>query len=100
MATLLTAEEVLTLAEGELARSSTPYMRQHAATIGAISVADLADFRHAVRHACLDALVSVSGCQGQFDFYPCVGQLQDGTRIFKDESHPGIDADEWSAIVD
>lgn len=98
--TFLTAEEVLTRAEAALENASTPYMREQAARIGGIRITDLADFRHAVRTAEVGALVSVSGCQAQFDFYPCVGQLQDGTRLFSDESHPGIDAEEWALIAD
>ena len=100
MATFLTAEEVLTIAEQAADRASTPYMRKQSAVIGAIYVSDLADFRHAVRTATVGVVLHVSGCMAQFDHYPCVGHLSDGTPLFTAEVHPGIDADEWSAIVD
>lgn len=99
-ATFLTAEQVLTIAEDKLDQASTDYMRQHAAVIGCISVADLADFRHAVRNAGQGAIVHVSGCMAQLDHYTCEGQLSDGTRLFSAMVHGGIDADDWAMIVD
>jgi hypothetical protein len=98
--TFLIAEQVLTIAEQRLSKASTPYMRKQAACIGAIDITDLADFRHAVRTAAVGAVVHVSGCMAQFDHYTCAGELSDGTRLFTADVHPGIDADEWSAIVD
>lgn len=100
METLLTAEEVLNIAEEVADRASTPYMRKHSAVIGAIYIDEIADFRHAVRSATDGAVLHIQGCMAQFDHYPCIGRLSDGTPVFKAEVHPGIDPDEWSSIVD
>jgi hypothetical protein len=100
MTTILTAEEVLTIAEKKADDASTAYMRRQAAVIGAIYISDLADFRHAVRYAAEGAVLHIAGCMAQTDHYPCVGQLSDGTRLYEAHIHPGIDADEWSLIVD
>jgi len=100
MATTLTAEEVLTIAEQAAERASTPYMRKQSAVIGTTYISDLADFRHAVRHAATGAVLHIAGCMAQTDHYICVAQLTDGTRLYEAHVHPGIDANEWSAIVD
>ena len=100
MTTLLTAEEVLTIAEQKADQASTEYMRKQAAVIGATYISDLADFRHAVRHAATGAVLHIAGCMAQTDHYPCVAQLTDGTRLYEAHVHPGIDADEWASIVD
>jgi TPP-dependent indolepyruvate ferredoxin oxidoreductase alpha subunit len=89
MATFLTAEEVLTIAENK-----------QSAAIGTTYISDLADFRHAVRHAATGAVLHIAGCMAQTDHYSCVAQLTDGTRLYEAHVHPGIDANEWSAIVD
>ena len=93
MVVLLTAEQVLTDAE---ARSC----RVNPARIGSVDSNDLADFRHAVRYAAVGAVIHVPAPQAQTDHYPCVGQLSDGTRVFAVETHPGVDAGEWSSIAD
>jgi hypothetical protein len=36
----------------------------------------------------------------QTDHYTCIGELTDGVRLYNAAVHPGIDADEWAAIVD
>jgi hypothetical protein len=100
MTTLLTAEEVLTIAEQKADQASTEYMRKQAAVIGATYISDLADFRHAVRYAATGAVLHIAGCMAQTDHYPCVAQLTDGTRLYEAHVHPGIDADEWDSIVD
>ena len=99
MANLLTAEEVLTLAEAA--------HKPHApASIGIVGVGvvtskDIADFRHAVRTATPETLVSCQGCQAQFDFFKATEfTLSDGTRLYTDDRHPGIPEDEWSMWVD
>jgi hypothetical protein len=89
MATFLTAEEVLTIAENK-----------QSAVIGTTCISDLADFRHAVRYAATGAVLHIAGCMAQTDHYLCVAQLTDGTRLYEAHVHPGIDANEWSAIVD
>ena len=100
MTTLLTAEEVLTIAEQKADRASTAYMRKHAAVIGAINISDLADFRHEVRYAATGAVLHVAGCMAQTDHYVCAGELSDGTRLYEAHVHPGVDAEEWALIVD
>lgn len=100
MTTLLTAEEVLSIAEAKADQASTPYMRKNAAVVGATYITDLADFRHAVRNASVGTSVHIAGCMAQTDHYPCVGQLSDGTRLFEAQIHPGVDLDEWSTWVD
>jgi hypothetical protein len=94
MTTLLTAEEVLTIAEQKADQASSAYMRKQSAVIGAIYISDLADFRHAVRYAATGAVLHIAGCMAQTDHYPCVAQLTDGTRLYEAHVHPGIDADE------
>ena len=93
MTTFFTAEQLLTIAE-DRATAGNP------AVIGGIYSRDLADFRHAVRTAAVGAVLHIPGAMAQTDSFPCVGQLQDGTRLFQDYSHPGIDADEWALIAD
>jgi hypothetical protein len=97
---ILTAEEVLVIAESKADQASTAYGRQQAAVIGAVYITDLADFRHAVRHAATGAVVHVAGCMAQFDHYTCIGELTDGVRLYSPAVQPGIEAAEWAAIVD
>lgn len=99
MANLLTAEEVLTLAEA----AHKPYAPACIGVpdVGEITAKEIADFRHAVRTAAPETLVSCRGCQAQFDFFKATEfTLSDGTRLYTDERHPGIPADEWSVWVD
>lgn len=103
MTHLLTAEEVLTLAEAAHkphapASISVPPGDQPAMVITA---AEIADFRHTVRYAAPESLVSCQGCQAQFDFFKATGfTLSDGTRLYTDDRHPGISDEEWSMWVD
>ncbi|MGA0021025.1 hypothetical protein [Vulcanococcus sp.] len=92
-ATFFTAEQLLTIAE-DRATNARP------ACIGGLNTNDLGDFRHAVRNAAAGALLHIPGACAQTDTFPCVGQLEDGTRLFADGRHPGVDAADWAAIVD
>jgi hypothetical protein len=100
MTAILTAEEVLAIAESKANQASTAYGRQQAAVIGAVYITDLADFRHAVRYAVTGAVVHVAGCMAQTDHYTCIGELTDGVRLYSPAVHPGIEAAEWAAIAD
>lgn len=100
MTTILTAEEVLTIAERKADNASSEYTRKNAAVIGSLCISDLASFRHAVRYAAVGAVLHVAGCMAQTDHYTCIGELTDGVRLYSAAVHPGIDADEWAAIVD
>jgi hypothetical protein len=94
MTAILTDEEVLAIAESKADQASTAYGRQQAAVIGAVYITDLADFRHAVRHAATGAVVHVAGCMAQFDHYTCIGELTDGVKLYNAAVHPGIETDE------
>lgn len=93
MTVFLTAEHLLTVAE-QRATNARP------AVIGGVSSRDVADFRHVVRNAAVGAVLHVPAPMAQTDSFPCVGQLQDGTRLFQGFSHPGVNSDDWARIAD
>lgn len=98
MASLLTAEEVLSLAEA----AHKPHAPAEVCSGGLrLTANEIADFRHMVRHGAPGTLVSCQGCQAQFDFFKATEfTLSDGTRLYTDDRHPGIPDDEWSVWVD
>lgn len=89
METLLTAEEVLTVAEG--ARGP--------ARIGGLDSREVADFRHAVRYAVDGAVVHVPAAMAQTDHYVAVAQLADGTRLYRAVLSAAPSTYEWSRIA-
>lgn len=93
MLTLFTADQVLAFAE-DRATAGNP------ARTGGLDTNDLADFRQAVRYAAEGVAVYVPGAMAQTDRFRCVAELADGTRLYEADLHPGVDADDWAAIVD